>query len=184
MLRVVVQRREVLARGLRGTSAIGALSGAPEEAPMTSIRRQISVACEPAKVFAVLADVERLAEFSHMTVAVTGAPGRPLAVGDHFHQIVKVLHVDIDTEWEVTEVAVDQRIRVEGRSMANGSATISQTVALQGDGSLVTFDIEYEPPFGILGDIADRAVFEQRHEHDAEQILMGLKTLCEGVSAR
>ena len=151
---------------------------------MTTIRRQISVACAPAKVFEVLSDVGRLAEFSHMTVAVTNAPGRMLAVGDRFNQIVKVLLIDVDTEWEVTELVAGERIRVEGRSMANGSANITQQIVAQGDGSLVTFDIDYEPPFGILGDIADRAVFEQRHEHDAEQILVGLKTLCEGVSAR
>ena len=151
---------------------------------MTSIRRQIEISCAPSEVFQVLADVERLAEFSHMTVGISDGPGRPLAVGDHFNQVVKVLHVELDTEWEVTEVVVDETIRVEGRSKANGSATVTQHVAAHGDGSLVSFDIEYEPPFGILGDIADKAVFEKRHEDDAEQILIGLKTLCEGATAR
>lgn len=151
---------------------------------MTSIQRQISISCAPKEVFKVLADVERLAEFSHMTVAISNAPGRMLAVGDHFNQVVKVLHVELDTEWEVTEVVADETIRVEGRSKANGSASVTQHVAAQGDGSLVTFEIEYDPPFGILGDIADKAVFEKRHEDDAEQILVGLKTLCEGVAAR
>ena len=151
---------------------------------MTNIRRQISISCPPEKVFEVLADVERLAEFSHMTVRISNGPGRTLAVGDHFNQIVKVLHVELDTEWEVTEFVEGETIRVEGRSTANGSATVTQHVAAEGDGSLVTFEIEYDPPLGILGDIADRAVFEKRHEHDAEQILVGLKTLCEGVAAR
>lgn len=151
---------------------------------MTSIRRQISISCAPTKVFEVLADVERLAEFSHMTIGIINGPGRPLAVGDRFDQVVKVLHIELDTEWEVTEIVTDERIRVEGRSKANGSATVTQQIAAQGDGSLVTFEIEYDPPFGILGDIADKAVFEKRHEHDAEQILVGLKTLCEGVAAR
>jgi hypothetical protein len=151
---------------------------------MTSIRRQISIACAPRKVFEVLADVERRAEFSHMTVAINNGPGRMLAVGDRFDQVVKVLHIELDTEWEVTEVVADARIRVEGRSKANGSATITQQIAAQGDGSSVIFEIEYDPPFGILGDIADKAVFEKRHEHDAEQILVALKTLCEGVAAR
>jgi hypothetical protein len=107
-----------------------------------------------------------------------------LAIGDHFKQVVKVLHVELDTEWEVTELVEDERIRVEGRSKANGSATITQDIAPMSDGSLVTFEIDYDPPFGILGDIADRAVFEKRHEQDAEQILSGLKTLCERVAAR
>jgi carbon monoxide dehydrogenase subunit G len=151
---------------------------------VTNIRRQISISCPPDKVFDVLADVERLAEFSHMTVRISNGPGRMLAVGDHFNQVVKVLHVELDTEWEVTEFVAGETIRVEGRSTANGSATVTQHVAAEGDGSLVTFEIEYDPPLGILGDIADKAVFEKRHEHDAEQILVGLKTLCEGVAAR
>jgi hypothetical protein len=133
-------------------------------------------------VFAVLADVERLAEFSHMTVAVSGSPGRPLAVGDRFEQVVKVLHLELDTEWEVTEIVAGETVRVEGRSKANGSASITQHIAPQGDGSLVTFEVEYDPPYGILGDIADKVVFEKRHEDDAERILAGLKALCEGVT--
>jgi len=151
---------------------------------MTHIHRQISISCAPEKVYDVLADVERLAEFSHMTVAVKNGPGRTLAVGDHFDQVVKVLHIELDTEWEVTEVVAGALIRLEGRSTANGSASLTQRIAPEGDGSSVTFEIDYDPPFGILGDIADKAVFEQRHEHDAEQILVGLKTLCEGVAAR
>ena len=151
---------------------------------MTSIHRQIHISCPPAKVFEVLADVERLAEFSHMTVGVSNGPGRLLAVGDRFDQVVKVLHIELETEWEVTEVVVNETIRVEGRSKANGSASITEHIVAEGDGSLVTFDIEYEPPFGILGDIADKALFEKRHEQDAEQILSSLKTLCEGVAAR
>jgi hypothetical protein len=151
---------------------------------MTTIRRQITIACRPPEVFDVLADVERLAEFSHMTLGISNGPGRPLAVGDHFNQVVKVLHVELDTEWEVTELVDDERIRVEGRSKANGSARMTQEIAPLGDGSLVTFEIDYDPPFGILGEIADRAVFEKRHEQDAEQILAGLKTLCERAAAR
>jgi len=151
---------------------------------MTRIRRQIAISCAPPKVFAVLADVERLAEFSHMTVAVTNGPGRTLAVGDHFRQVVKVLHVELDTEWEVTQFIDGETIRLAGRSTGNGSACVTQHVATQGDGSLVTFEVDYDPPLGVLGDIADKMIFEKRHEHDAEQILVALKALCEGVAAR
>lgn len=149
---------------------------------MTTIEREIFIACPPEKVFAVLSDIERLAEFSHMTVGITRGPGRPLAVGDRFEQVVKVLHVELETDWEVTELVAGHTIQVEGRSKANGSATVTQHVVAQGDGSMVTFEVVYEPPLGILGDIADKLVFEKRHEHDAEQILASLKVLCEGVT--
>ncbi|MDO8392042.1 MAG: SRPBCC family protein [Actinomycetota bacterium] len=151
---------------------------------MTSIRRQISISCPPVKVFDVLTDVERLAEFSHMTVKVSGGPGRALVVGDHFRQVVKVLHIELDTEWEVFQIIAGESIHLAGRSTGNGSASVTQHVAAQGDGSLVTFEIDYDPPLGILGDIADKAVFESRHERDAEQILVALKTLCERVAVR
>ncbi len=95
---------------------------------MTNIRRQISISCGPEKVFGVLSDIDRLAEFSHTTVGVSKSQGRALAVGDHFDQVVKVLNIDVDTEWEVTELVPDQTIRVEGPK-ANGSATVVQQVA-------------------------------------------------------
>ena len=152
------------------------------QSTVTNIQRQISISCTPTKVFEVLADIERLAEFSHMTVGISNGPGRMLAVGDHFDQVVKVLHIELDTEWEVTEIVPGETIRVEGRSKANGSASVTQHIVAEGEGSLVTFEVEYDPPFGILGDIADKVVFEKRHEHDAEQILVALKALCEGVT--
>jgi hypothetical protein len=39
-------------------------------------------------------------------------PGRPVAVGDRFNQVVKVLDVELDTDKEVTEIVTDERIRV------------------------------------------------------------------------
>lgn len=38
---------------------------------MTSVRRQTSISCAPVQVDEVLADIERLAEFLHMTVVVS-----------------------------------------------------------------------------------------------------------------
>ena len=55
-------------------------------------------------------------------------------------------------------------------------------VSDQGDGSRVTLDVDYDPPLGILGDIADKLVFERRHEREAEQLLSRLRNLCENSS--
>lgn len=146
---------------------------------MTSIKRDITINCPSDQVFAVLADVDRLPEFSDMTVAVENAPGRPLQVGDHFDQIIKILGIEIDTEWEVTEIEADTRIRIEGRTKSNGKASLTEHVAADGHGCKVTFDVEYDPPLGLLGDIADKVLFERSHEEQAEQILSRLKALCE-----
>jgi hypothetical protein len=148
---------------------------------MSKFSRDVVVACPPSHVFGVLSNVERLPEFSHLTVAIRNGPGRAVQVGDRFEQAVKVLGVEFDTDWEVTEVVADTTIRVEGRSQHSGKASLTQHVAPEGTGSRVTFDVDYDPPFGIIGEIADKVVFERKNEEDAEHILARLKELCEGA---
>ncbi len=146
---------------------------------MTIISRDTLVQCPPSRVFAVLVDLERLTEFSDMTIAVRNGPQRPVQVGDHFEQVIKVLGMEIDTKWEVMEVVPDRLIRFNGHSDGDGRASLTHRVDPEGAGSRVTFEVDYDPPLGILGDIADKLVFERRHEHEAEQLLSRLRDLCE-----
>jgi uncharacterized protein YndB with AHSA1/START domain len=147
---------------------------------MTTIVREVLVSCPPARVFDALANIERLPEFSDMTVEVKNAPGRPVQVGDKFDQVVKVLGRELDTEWEVTEVTQDALLRVEGRSKSNGRASLTETLTPEGSGTRVRFEVDYDPPWGLLGEIADKVIFEKRHEEEAESLLNRLKEMCEG----
>jgi uncharacterized membrane protein len=52
-------------------------------------------------------------------------------------------------------------------------------VADEGQGSRVRLEVDYDPPWGILGEIADKVLFERRHEEEAESLLVRLKELCE-----
>jgi ligand-binding SRPBCC domain-containing protein len=143
------------------------------------IVRDVYVSCPPSKVFDVLATVERLTEFSEMTVEVKG-PGRPVQPGDRFEQVVRVAGLNLETEWEVTEVERDSLIRVDGRSRGNGRATLVDRMTPEGDGTRVTLEVDYDLPWGILGEIADKLVVERKNEDEAEGILERLKQLCEG----
>jgi uncharacterized membrane protein len=150
---------------------------------MTKIVHEVVVSCPPDRVFALLSDVERLPEFSEMTVEVKNGPGRPLQAGDRFDQVIKVVGVEFDTEWEVTEVETGKLIRIEGRSKSNGRASLTETLTPDGEGCRVRLEVDYDPPLGIIGEIADKLVFERRHEDEAEHVLAGLKALCEAVPA-
>ena len=148
---------------------------------MTIIKRDIAVSCPPEHVFAVLANVERLPEFSDMTVRVENGPGRPVEVGDTFDQVVKILGIELDTEWEVTGVVPGRSITVSGISKSNGKASLTETITPTGDGCRVDFEVDYDLPLGILGEIADKLIVEKKNEDTAEQILTKLKALCEGT---
>ncbi len=148
---------------------------------MASFVRDISVTCPPQRVFAVLSDLDRLPEFSDMTVAVRNGPGRLIATGDRFEQAVKVLGIEFDTDWEVTSVVADTLIELKGKSLSNGTARLVQQIVPEGDGCRVTFTVDYDPPFGLLGEIADKVLFERQNEQQAERILLALKGICEAV---
>ena len=49
---------------------------------LTQMIREVAVACPSEHVFAALFDVERLWEFSNLTVGVRKGPGRSVEVGD------------------------------------------------------------------------------------------------------
>lgn len=146
---------------------------------MGHIVRNTTVSCPPERVFDVLAHINRLPEFSEMTVDVKGPDG-PLQVGDRFEQTVKVAGKELSTDWEVVEVNVPSLIRVEGRSAHNGRATLTDRVLPSDDGgSYVEIEVDYDLPLGLLGDIADKLVVERKNEKEAEGILARLKELCE-----
>jgi ribosome-associated toxin RatA of RatAB toxin-antitoxin module len=91
------------------------------------IEREIVVSCPPERVLDVVSNVERLPEFSEMTVAVRNSPGRSVRIGDRFEQVVKVAGVELETNWEVTDMSSSpslNMLRVDGTSTGDGSATV------------------------------------------------------------
>jgi hypothetical protein len=132
-------------------------------------------------VFAVLAEVERLPEFSEMTVDVRG-PGRPIVEGDTFEQVVQVLGKELDTSWTVVEVRQRSLLRFEGTGPAGARATLTERLTPDGDGTLVELEVDYDLPLGLLGDAVDAVYLHTKNETQAEAILAKLKVLCEGPS--
>lgn len=59
---------------------------------------------------------------------------------------------------------------------------LTERVSSEGRGCRVRFDIDYGPPLGLLGDIADMVLFEKRHEHETELILERLRDLYEATA--
>ena len=145
---------------------------------MGHINRQTVVDCPPHHVFSVLEEVERLSEFSDMTVDVKG-PGRPLRRGDTFEQVVKVLGKQLETTWTLVEVEPDSMLKFEGAGVGGARATLIERVTLEGLGTRVEMDVEYDLPLGILGDAVDAVYLHSKHEEQAEEILAKLKTICE-----
>lgn len=146
---------------------------------MSSLTRSTVIDCPPDRVYGVLSDVERLPEFSEMTVDVRNGPGRPLRLGDRFEQVVKVLGTELETDWEVVELTPPNLLRFQGTATAGARATLVERISRQGDRTLVELEVDYDLPLGILGRAVDAAFLHGKNEEQAEQILARLKELCE-----
>lgn len=145
---------------------------------MGNINRSALIACPPDRVFAVLTQVERLPEFSDMTVAVRNGPGRALQTGDTFEQVVKVLGKELETEWQATEVGPTM-LRFEGTATGGARATLIERLTPEGSGTRVELDVDYDLPLGILGEAVDAVFLHSKNEEQAEEILAKLKQICE-----
>lgn len=148
---------------------------------MSTLSRSTTVACPPDRVYAVLSEVERLPEFSDMTAAVRNGPGRPVRVGDRFEQVVRVLGVELESEWRVVEIDPPSLLRFEGEAAGGARATLVERLRPEGDGTRVELEVDYDLPLGILGKAVDAAYLHSKNEEQAEEILAKLKQLCEAA---
>jgi uncharacterized membrane protein len=146
---------------------------------MSTLTRSTLVHCRPQRVYDVLAEVERLPQFSDMTVDVRNGPGRPVQVGDRFEQVVKVLGTELETEWEVVELAPASLLRFEGTATGGAHATLVERLTPEGTGTRVEIEVDYELPLGLLGKAVDSMYLHGKNEEQAEEILSKLKALCE-----
>lgn len=149
---------------------------------MGHLTRSTVVDCPPERVFGVLSVVERLPEFSAMTVEIRNGPGRALQAGDRFEQVVKLLGKELESEWTVVEVEVPSLLRLEGTAPAGARATLVERLTPEGAGTRVELDVEYDVPLGILGDAIDAVYLHSKNEEQADEILAKLKGLCEAAT--
>jgi uncharacterized membrane protein len=145
---------------------------------MGHLQRSTVVSCPPERVFDVLADVERLPEFSEMTVDIKG-PGRPVEAGDRFQQVVKILGKELASEWEVVTVERPTLLWFSGTAPGGAQATLIERLTPEGSHTRVELEVDYDLPLGILGDAVDAMYLHGKNEEQADQILDRLRTLCE-----
>ncbi len=145
---------------------------------MTQIRKTTEVDAAQDHVFSLLTDLDRLPDWSTITVATHDAPSQPLRTGDTFRQSLRIVGRSIDTDWTVTELDRPRHVAYEAKGPAGAWLRMAQTVESTGDGSTVSFEVDYELPGGVIGDLAS-SLAERRNEREVEHSLHNLKELAE-----
>jgi carbon monoxide dehydrogenase subunit G len=144
---------------------------------MAQIRKTIEVDAAQDGAFSLLTDLDRLPDWSTITVATHDGPDQPLHTGDTFRQSLRIIGRPIDTEWTVTELDRHRHVAYEATGPAGARLRMAQTVDSTGVGSTVSFEVDYELSGSVFGDLSSLA--ERRNEREVEHSLHNLKELAE-----
>ncbi len=152
---------------------------------MAHIARTIEIARPPEEIFDYITDLDRLTEWATMVKETRGLGDRPIKQGTTFSQTIKAAgSVDIDCDWHVKQLQRPRHVHYEATAPDGGQMQMSQTIMpLDGGRSKVEIDLDYEVPGGVLGQIADKLVFEGQNEKEADTSLENLKRILEGAAS-
>ena len=149
---------------------------------MAHIARTIEIDRSPEEIFDYITDLDRLTEWATVVKETRDLGERPIQQGTTFSQTVKAAgSVEIDCTWRVKQLERPRHVHYEATAPDGGEMQMSQTVTRLDDGrSKVEIDLDYEVPGGILGQIADKLIFEGQNEKEADTSLENLKRILEG----
>jgi hypothetical protein len=126
----------------------------------------------------LLTDLDRLPDWSTITIARHDAPAQPISKGDTFRQSLRVVGRQLDTDWTVIELDRPRHVAYEATGPAGARLRMAQSVEAGSDGCRVSFEVDYELPGGAVGGLAS-PLMERRNEREVEHSLQNLKEMVE-----
>lgn len=145
---------------------------------MSQVRKELAIDASAETVFSLLTDLSRLPDWSTITLETHDPTSGPLKKGDTFRQTLRVLGRKMETEWRVTELDVPRHVAYQATGPAGAQLEMRQTVKDVEGGATVAFDVEYQLPGGLIGDLAER-ITGRRNEREVEHSMQNLKDLAE-----
>jgi carbon monoxide dehydrogenase subunit G len=142
--------------------------------------RDITIDAPPEKVWEVLMDPGRLADWVSIHQKLKKAPEAPLTEGDQLTQCLRLMHKNFDVKWKVEQADRPHKAVWEGHGPVRSKAEVVYQLKPDGNGGTrFHYENEFKAPMGPLGAFfADRA-FQRTSEREAEKTLNNLRALLE-----
>ena len=145
---------------------------------MTLVRCTVQIAAPPERVWDVVMDPRRLADWVTIHRRLGPVPDR-LRRGSQFEQTLNLRGAHLHVEWTVVDVEEPRRAVWEGRGPAHSRASIVYELRQQADGTCFDYTNEFKPPGGPLGAVAGRVLVGGLSQREAQRSLERLKQLVE-----
>jgi uncharacterized protein YndB with AHSA1/START domain len=150
---------------------------------MTVIERSVRIEEEQEAVFRVLTDLRLIPRWAVIAQDTYVRPESMLTEAQQeFHWTIRVAGLDLETDWVVTEYDPPRAVSYSVKAPHEGRLEMKQRVLDAGDGaSRVELEVDYDLPYGFLGEALDKVVVEHRNQAVVERSLQNLKDLVEAI---
>jgi uncharacterized protein YndB with AHSA1/START domain len=150
---------------------------------MSDVHCAIEIAAPPERVWDVVMNPQRLADWVTIHRRLEGAPAQ-LKRGSTFEQTLSLRGAHLHVEWTVADIDPPRRAVWDGRGPAHSRATIVYELHASGDGATrFEYTNEFKPPGGALGAVAGRVLVGGLSHREAQRSLQRLKQLVERAEA-
>ena len=146
---------------------------------MSDVHCAIEIAAPPERVWEVVMDPRRLADWVTIHRRLGDAPAQ-LERGSTFEQTLSLRGAHLHVEWTVVDVDPPHRAVWDGRGPAHSRATIVYELRAEGeDATRFDYTNEFKAPGGPLGAVAGRVLVGGLSHREAQRSLQRLKRLIE-----
>jgi uncharacterized protein YndB with AHSA1/START domain len=146
---------------------------------MTRVHCTIEIDAPPARVWEVVMDPRRLADWVTIHRRLGEVPAE-LKRGSRFEQTLNLRGAHLHVTWTVVDLERPRRAEWEGQGPAHSRATIVYELRPDGESrTIFEYTNEFRPPGGALGAVAGRVLVGGLSQREAQRSLQRLKALIE-----
>jgi coenzyme Q-binding protein COQ10 len=146
---------------------------------VTKITKSIEINASPEKVFAWSYEMKNMNEAMKGFMELEQTSNGPFGVGTTMHGIGKAGGQQVETDMEVTEFVKNKKVVMHSIGAGKFKMTGSWTYEPSANGTKVTYDMEYEVPYSILGKLVDKLRVHKDIEKNNTIILERMKKAIE-----
>jgi len=120
------------------------------------LAKSIEIEASPEKVFAFFIDSEKMNEISKGSTEMEPTSKGPVGVGSTSHWVATAGGNQQEWDMEVTEFVKNKKMVTRTIGASKFKAGISFTLEPTAKGTKVTYSMDYELPYSVLGKLIDK----------------------------
>ena len=147
---------------------------------MTKLTKSIEIEASPEKVFTLINDLKKMNALSKGFAEGEYISKGPVGVGTTMHYVAKAGGQQSEHDMEVTEFVKNNKVVAHTIGASKLKMQMSYTLEPTAKGTKLTFSVDYELPYSILGKIVDKLRVSKDMEKSIERMLRNTKNALEG----